>query len=195
MDVLKTIKNWWWGGGENYSNAVEFYFLYLCKKLDGIDTKIDVLDKKTDCYLHNRWPSTSTSLSTEDEDVKIRNDDDDDEEQEDVKQKYGETLSEDYDTDGSNLAVYSKTSINDTTRLQYVTGHRDKFETRKRMYDDVVMEKLYEANNLEEPAAKIAKLEEEIINSGKRFEYSGQHGTVVYANEDEVKDIVKKSMK
>ncbi|ACH69434.1 P38.7 [Pseudalatia unipuncta granulovirus] len=192
MDVLKTIKNWWWGG-ETYSNPVEFYLLYLCKKLDKIDTKIDVLDKKTNCYLHNRWPSTSTSLSTEDEDVKSSENHHDEEKEN--NSVLPDELPDEYDTDGSNLAVYSKNSINDTTRLQYVTGHRDAFQTRKRMYDGVVMEKLYEANNLEEPAAKIAKLEEEIINSGKRIEYAGQHGTVVYANEGEVRDIINKTMK
>ena len=190
MDVVKTIKNWWWG---TQTDAVEFYLLYLCKKLDGIDTKIDVLDKKTNCYLHNRWPSTSTSLSTDDEDVKPE--EEQQPEEEDEKEDDNKILADDYDTDGSNLAVYSKTSINDTTRLQYVTGHHDKFETRKRMYDGVVMDKLYEANNLAEPAAKIAKLETEIINSGKRIEYAGQHGTVVYANENEVKDLVHKSLK
>lgn len=184
MDVLKTIKNWWWG---TQTNAVEFYLLYLCKKLDGIDTKIDVLDKKTNCYLHNKWPSTSTSIYTDDDDVEP--------EEKEPEENDNKIPAEDYDTDGSNLAVFAKTGINDTTRLQYVTGHRDKFETRKRMYDGVVMDKLYEANNLSEPAAKIAKLETEIINAGKRMEYAGQHSTVVYANADEVSDLIHESMK
>lgn len=106
-----------------------------------------------------------------------------------------EEAASDYDTDGSNLAIYSKASINDTTRLQYVTGHREKFTTRKRMYEEGnVMDKMYEGNSLDEPSAKIAKLESQLIGAGVRCEYAGQNGTVAYADYNTVKNLLKQHL-
>ncbi|AKR17507.1 38.7 kDa protein [Mocis latipes granulovirus] len=180
MNIIKTIKNWWW---QQDPDLVEVYLLFMNKKLDRIESKIDNIDKITNSYLYNRWSASSSTISVDENNI------DNVTSTEDINSHHDD----EYDTDGSNLAIYAKANINDTTRLQYVTGHRDKFNTRKRLYDDGVMEKIYEANNLDEPAAKISKIEQDIINCGKRVEHIDSHGTIVYANNTTIKPLVKEA--
>ncbi|AQQ80340.1 38.7K [Betabaculovirus altermyunipunctae] len=159
MDLIKYIRNWWWWNEKNDSGTIQFYLMHICDRLNKLDTKVDVLYRNNTKSTHYYISSSSESDEGE--------------------------MRTDYDTDGSNLAVYTKDGIKDsTTRVQYVTGHRDKFETRKRIYN-VAMEKVYEANDLDEPAAKIAKLEEELSKAGVLCERADKQKGAVVANTDE----------
>nr|AXS01089.1 38.7 k [Spodoptera frugiperda granulovirus] len=173
MEMLWYLRHWW-SSLFNYDRTN----YHIHERLSVLELKVnDILNYIClQKQLNLKLDSSSSYSSSEEEDANSA------------------ASSVNYDSDGSNLAIYSKPSINDTTRLQYVTGHRDEFETRKRMYDGVTMDKLYEAHNVNEPAYKISKLEKDITNAGVKCEYAGQNGIVVYANQETVKRLIQEHL-
>lgn len=178
MDLLNYFTRWWWR-----STSVNFYFECIYNRLDTLESKIDKLYQKVIDDTSSNSSESGDELTIEN----LRN------HNQLICGKNNETADSesDYDTDGSNLAIYIKPSFNNTTRLQYVMGHREKFETRKRMYDSVAMEKLYEEHGVEQPNVKVARMESKLINAGVRCEYSGKNGIVAYADDSTVKKLVK----
>lgn len=191
MDYLWYLRDWWTSRfNRNNNNDDDDYSAQRCfyvfsDKILRLERKIDLIADRVGVKHFKRADESSTE---EDED------DSSDEDGPIFMKRASSTTTGSIDSDGSNLVIYSKPNINNTTRLQYVTGHRDELETRKRMYDGVMMDKLYEAHGVNEPANKIAKLEKNIVKAGLRCEYAGQNGTVVYADQDTVKRLIQDTL-
>lgn len=68
-------------------------------------------------------------------------------------------------TDGSNLAVYTKPRLNNKTQVQYVTGRSARYNTRKRLYDNINMDKVVDMK-CKEPRKKIRRINQQLENEG-----------------------------
>lgn len=93
-------------------------------------------------------------------------------------------------SDGSNLGVYVKSRINDNTQLQYVTGKTNHYNTRKRLYENVEMEKVIDEKE-PAPRKRIKKINDQLINNGCNVTRISDNSLIVECDCDKVRDIVK----
>lgn len=93
-------------------------------------------------------------------------------------------------TDGSNLAVFVKPRINNHTQLQYVTGKTKRYNTRKRLYENVDMEKLVDAK-LGEPRKKIKRINSDLEKRGYGLTHISDNSLIVDCDCGTVSSVIK----
>ncbi|AAG27352.1 PxORF54 peptide [Plutella xylostella granulovirus] len=97
-------------------------------------------------------------------------------------------------SDGSNLGVFVKQRINNNTQLQYVTGNTAAYNTRKQMYEEINMDKIYDDKD-PEPNLKKLKINEQLIRNGCELCTISDNSLIVNCDCDKVVRIIGEVLK
>lgn len=98
-----------------------------------------------------------------------------------------ETDSDSSDSDGSNLAVYLKPRINNTTQVQYITGHTERYNLRRKLYDD--MDDVVDMKD-PAPSERILEYNRRLEEAGLVLTAVGRTSVIVDEDCEKVKEII-----
>lgn len=178
MNLYNYIKSYWAADDD-----VKFQLNHCCKRIQTIENVFlnklgDVEDKLSQFETKLLWNSTCIDNLMNSYDY-------------DSDRMYSSprTSNHSASSEGSNLAVYLKPRIDNHTQLQYVTGKKRRFNTRKRLYDSVDMERVLDEKE-EAPRKKIKIINDQLENNGLNLTHVNKNSLIVDSHCNKVRDII-----